>query len=147
MSHGVAKLYCEVSETESLNGFKKKWGSACEFLCQWLLNMIIWVKYVPKKCYKNFLIIKLHNNRCAKKKELFSKCHLRHGAGDRIVSWMSLPSAWIGLEALCCFLLQPVWHFSWLVCIMVMVCIGQHRNLTLECFTCQAERGINFYSG
>lgn len=57
-----------MSETESLNGFKKKLGSTCEFLCQWLLNMIIWVKYVAEK-FKNFLIIKLDNNRCAKKKK------------------------------------------------------------------------------
>lgn len=56
-----------MSETESLNGFKKKLGSTCEFLCQWLLNMIIGVKYVAEQ-FKNFLIIKLHNNTCAKKK-------------------------------------------------------------------------------
>lgn len=75
MSHWLVKLCCEMSETESLNGFKKKLGSTCEFLSKWLLNIIIWLKYVAEN-FKNFMIIKLQNNRCAKKRELFSKCHL-----------------------------------------------------------------------
>lgn len=91
--HAECQSFVVKCQRQSLNGFKKKWGSTWEFLCQWLLNMIMWVRYAAEK-FKNFLIIKLHNNRCAKKKRnqslIVPKRNFCFAAGDTLVSGMNL---------------------------------------------------------
>lgn len=91
--HAEWQSFAGRCQRQSLNGVRKKLGSTYEFLCQRLLSKIIWVRYAAEK-FKNFLIIKLHNKRCAKTERnqslIVPKCNFCYTAGDTLVNGMDL---------------------------------------------------------